>query len=59
MRCHICHNELECNIGKPDFSRSFGLQCRSPSCPMRKLVDQCNLTYHPEMSKYFFSYASF
>ena len=60
MRCHICLNTLDTGSGrKPDFSKDFSLDCRSHSCPMRQVVERCRLYYHPNVSKYFYSYCLF
>jgi len=45
MKCHICNNELE-HLCKPDKETKSGhMQCRSPNCPRKAIVDRCMVSY--------------
>ena len=53
MNCHLCQTKLTATPSE-NYNNSFQLNCISKSCPMRKFVERCRLSYNPKISKMFF-----
>lgn len=57
-RCHFCNNPL--TVGA--FYNPFGItqyDCRSYTCPFKRVVDRCRVVYDPNISKLYFKSSRF